>query len=65
MRSKSVEIAEANYNSAKPRGVYRKWTNESMITAMDLVSQGESFRSVSEEFQIPLSTLHDHVSGKI
>lgn len=42
------------------------WTNENMQNAVAAVEKGEdSIRRAAEKYDIPRSTLHDHVSGKI
>ena len=48
-----------------PRGAYRVWGDENMQGAMMAVEKGESVRRAAEMFNVPKSTLHDHVTGKV
>ena len=42
----------------------KKWTKEAMKNALEAVSNKEMMlRQASTEFNIPKSTLHDHISG--
>ena len=42
-----------------------KWTNESMIRAMDAVKQGSSVKRAAEQHGVPRTTLRDHISGHV
>ena len=53
------------YASSGPRGSYRKWDDDSMHGAMLLVTRGEPLRKAAEAYRIPVSTLHDHITGKV
>ena len=45
---------------------YKEWDDESMAIAIKLVEkEGKSFRKVRDMCGIPISTLHNHVSGKV
>ena len=45
---------------------YKAWTNENLERACHAVMQeGVSLRRAAEEYQIPKSTIQDHVSGKV
>lgn len=53
-------------NVSVPHGVYRTWDDISLMNAMSAVERGTaSLRKSAEMYKIPLSTLHDHVSGKV
>ena len=47
------------------RGKYRLWDDVSLMNAMAEVENGTSIRRAGEMFNIPPSTLHDHVTGRI
>ena len=42
-----------------------KWTNESMIRAMDAVTQGSSVKRAAEQHGVPRTTLRDRISGHV
>ncbi len=44
---------------------YKNWNDSSLQLACEAVRNGISLRQASEEYHIPKSTLHDHLSGKI
>ena len=44
---------------------YREWEDSAMVQAMAAVEQGESLRQASQMFNVPRSTLHDRVIGKV
>ena len=44
---------------------YREWEDSAMAQAMAAVEQGESLRQASQMFNVPCSTLHDRVIGKV
>ena len=47
-------------------GRYKRWTEEHLQKACQCVEQGElSIRCAAETFDIPKSTLHDRITGKI
>ena len=46
-------------------GAYRTWENVSMQNTMKAVDKGESVRRAAELYNVPRSTLHDRVSGKV
>ena len=49
-----------------PRVPYKQWDSESMEMAVAIVERGEtSVRRAAEIYNVPRSTLHDRVSGKI
>ena len=48
---------------AKPKKVVR-YSQESMQSALDEIKKGMSIHAAAKMFNIPNSTLHDHVSGK-
>ena len=44
----------------------RHWRKESLTEACKAVAEGElSVRKAAEQYDVPRSTLHDHVSGKV
>lgn len=47
------------------RGSYRKWDEVNMMNAMLAIERGNSLRQAAEMYQVPKSTLFDHVSGKV
>ena len=46
-----------------PRGTYRNYTTDGLSLALKGLEEGMSYRRVSEMYNIPCATLHDHVSG--
>ena len=44
---------------------FRQWDTVSMEKAVAAVEKGESIRRAAEMFQVPRSTLHDRVSGRV
>ena len=48
-----------------PRGSYRHWDDVRMQNAMMAVEKGEPVRRAAEMFNVPKSTLHDHITGKV
>ena len=44
---------------------YKHWTQDRMDKAVGAVEQGISVRRAAEEYDIPKSTLHDRVSGRV
>lgn len=45
---------------------YRKWNHSALQKACQEVNEGcMSVRSAAEEYDIPRSTLHNHVTGKV
>ena len=53
-------------NDAIRDGPRKQWTDEAMARAINAVEQqGISIRRASEMYQIPRSTLHDHITGKV
>lgn len=52
-------------NLGQPRGFYRSWDSANLKYAMQAVEEGRSVRRAAEMYNIPKSTLHDHVRGRI
>ena len=52
-------------NTKGPRGTYRNYTTDGLSLALKGLEEGMSYRRVSEMYNIPRATLHDHVSGKV
>ena len=46
-------------------GAYRTWENVSMQNALKAVDKGVPIRRAAELYNVPRSTLHDRVSGKV
>ena len=47
-------------------GPRKQWTDEDMAKAIAAVErEGVSMRRAAEVYQIPRSTLHDHLTGKV
>ena len=44
---------------------YKLYKNENLKLATEAVSEGVTIRRAAEEYNIPRSTLHDHVSGRV
>ena len=44
---------------------YKNWTTERLVLACNAVKEGLSIRRAAEEYEIPKSTLQDHISGRI
>jgi hypothetical protein len=44
---------------------YKNWDQHKISLACDAVCAGQSIRRAAEEYGIPRSTLHDHITGKI
>lgn len=44
---------------------YKAWTSDRMSKALVAVASGSSVRKAAEEYDIPRSTLHDRVVGKV
>ena len=44
---------------------YRSWSDDGLEQACNAVHKGMSVRRAAEEYAIPRSTLHDHVSGRV
>ena len=42
---------------------YKSWSDDGLERACDAVRKGMSVRRAAEEYAIPRSTLHDHISG--
>ena len=42
-----------------------KWSNESMVAAMNAVSKGCSVNRAAIEHRVPRTTLQDRISGKV
>ena len=55
--------------SAKPHATrpiqYKNWSSKDLELSCKAVSIGLSIRRAAEEYQIPKSTIQDHVSGKV
>ena len=47
------------------RGGYRRWESVSMQNAVKAIENGESIRRAAELYNVPRSTLHDRISGKV
>ena len=47
------------------RGPYRKWDNVALINAMKAVESGLSYKDAKDMYNVPISTLHDYVTGKV
>jgi hypothetical protein len=63
MKSKSRVIIQSNIG--RPH-FYKNWNNDSLLQACKAVQDGTSpIIRAAEEYNIPRSTLHDYVSGKV
>ena len=52
-------------SSSAPKRKVGQWTDAQMSAAMAAVERGAKIRAVARNFDIPASTLVDHVNGKI
>ncbi len=65
LRSTSQHSPSSTVLHARPRE-YKKWDSDQLTQAYDAVSRGGySIRRAAEEYQVPRSTLHDRLSGKV
>ena len=67
MRSKShsSHVHVPTIIGGRPQS-YRHWRKESLTEACKAVAEGElSVRRAAEQYDIPRSTPHDHVGGKV
>lgn len=55
----------SNIISGVSRCSYRAWNDTNLMNAMQAVERGVPLRRAAELYNIPKSTLHDHVSGKV
>ena len=44
---------------------YKQWSEESMVGALKVVSQGMGINRAALEFRIPKTTLKDRVAGRV
>ena len=62
--SLSVPLPLVSFNYRRDK--YKHWTDGQMAKAVDAVkSRGLAVRRAAEEYDIPKSTLHDRVSGRV
>ena len=52
------------YSTCRPPK-YKNWTSNTLEIACKAVKEGMSVRREAEEYEIPKSTLPDHVSGRV
>ena len=64
IRSHSKPPTSTNSENLQ-RGSYRQWDDVNMQNAMIAVEKGEPVRRAAEMFNVPKSTLHDHITGKV
>lgn len=62
-------LTAGNSNPEMPRRYVKKgrnaqWTRAQLAAALDAVQHGMSIRGAAARYAIPVTTLHDHVSGK-
>ena len=63
---RSNPTMEVSILTLKPQGKTREWTEEQMERAMKDVTNGVlGVRRAALEYQVPISTLSDHVTGKV
>ena len=43
----------------------KQWTEVSMLSAMKVVKDGKMVSTATESFGVPITTLHDRVTGRI
>ena len=60
VRSASVPV----YDTYRPEK-YKTWNIDTLKRACEAVHNGSSIRRTAEEYNIPRSTLHDYVTGRI
>ena len=64
-RSKTPSVSVAKNGFGRPES-YRRWSIETLQRACLEVQEGTmSIRRASEEYNIPRSTIHDYVTGKV
>ena len=51
-------------NSQTDIGKYKNYTEQALSSALKAIDGGKSYRTVSEEYNVPRTTLHDHYNGK-
>ena len=65
-RSKSSHIQPVfGRHNTGHRDAYKRWDPDTLSRACKAVSDGMSIRRAAEEFNVPRSTLHDHITGKV
>ena len=52
-------------HSTGHRDTYKRWDFESLKRACEAINDGMPIRRAAEQYKIPRSTLHDHISGKV
>ena len=52
-------------DSQTERGKYKNYTEQALSSALKAIDEGKSYRIVSEMYNIPRTTLHDHYNGKV
>ena len=61
-QNSSNPIANRKANRASKR---KRWSDESMIRAMQAVADGSSITGAAREYSVPQTTLQDRVLGKV
>ena len=55
---------QSTLNTTRPTN-YKNWTAGRLVLACNAVKEGLPLRRAAEEYEIPRSTLQDHVSGRV
>lgn len=63
-RSKTSRPVFSQSGTGRPPS-YRQWSTDTLKRACQAVHDGKSVRQAAEEYNIPRSTLHDYISGKV
>ena len=61
----SNKTAIVNKKSKRPSVKRKQWTEVSMLSAMKVVKDGKMVSTATESFGVPITTLHDRVTGRI
>ena len=65
-RSKSYNVQPVfGRHNTGHRDAYKRWDPDTLRKACETVNEGMSIRRAAEEFNVPRSTLHDHITGKV
>ena len=62
LKAKTTNETRFTFVSERPLK-YKTWNTEQLQNACKAVKEGMSTRHAAEEFQVPRSTIQDHVSG--
>ena len=63
-KSSHIQPVFGRHNTGH-RDTYKRWDPDTLRKACKAVNDGMTIRRAAEKFDVPHSTLHDHITGKV